>query len=427
MLLLVAAVDVSAARITIALNDRLDSLEVEVSAGAGPLQAQDATAWDDIEILSNGRLGQGMLEPVERHLPVKYRVALRHQGSEWLIAQWHEPLRISDWRHWLLTPTYWSMTRPLRLDLRVPRGGSAILPFQLVQHQPGMASYRAYPILPGHGGAALFGNLSVKQHKLGNTRVVTAVVGDADAPDEVTESWFHQWAEDVFMVAAGVHGATPGDQVTLIIVPVPMLSGTVPWAHVRRGGGSHVIAYVREHVDATALYADWTLYHEMTHLYHPYLHSGGRWISEGFASYFQNIYLARSAHMTPEAAFDRLLAGIERGQSENEERGYRPVTEGGRMRTYWTAAALALDADVRMSRDGAGQTLAAAIGRFAAARMPQQYSWHPRDYLVALDAELDQPLLVSLYDDYRRDRYLPTPEMAPAFWRQVFQGNDKTD
>ena len=32
----------------------------------------------------------------------------------------------------------------------------------------------------------------------------------------------------------------------MIIVSVPFLSGVVSWAHVRRGGDSHLIAYVKD-------------------------------------------------------------------------------------------------------------------------------------------------------------------------------------
>ena len=91
------------------------------------------------------------------------------------------------------------------------------------------------------------------------------------------------------------------------------------------------------------------------------------------------------------------------------------------MRTYWTGAALALAADANIrSNGGQDMSLAFAIGNFAARQMPVDRSWHPRDYLEALDRELNKPVLVSMYDDYVRDRYFPAPELSTKAWHHIF-------
>lgn len=202
-----------------------------------------------------------------------------------------------------------------------------------------------------------------------------------------------------------------------------------------------MIAYVREDAEKEELYEDWTLFHEMTHLYHPYLNSGGRWVSEGFASYYQNVYRANAGIVDPEYAYERLLAGMERGRKENQDAGNRPVTQGGRMRTYWTAAAMAFEADVLLQNSGGppGEaslgkaslgkaslgkaSLGKAMGRFASRQMPVDRTWHPRDYLAALDRELARDILVPLYDEYVRDRYFPGLEAAPGSWEKIFSGD----
>jgi hypothetical protein len=112
---------------------------------------------------------------------------------------------------------------------------------------------------------------------------------------------------------------------------------------------------------------------------------------------------------------------MERGRKENQDAGNRPVTQGGRMRTYWTGAAMAFEADIQLQK--AGRSLGEAIGRFASRQMPVDRAWHPRDYLAALDRELDEDILVPLYDDYVRDRYFPELEAAPNSWQPIFSAD----
>jgi len=401
----------------VTVGDDLSYVDVEVESGLGRLEAHSDELWQGLTILKNGTKKTRFLVPDDPDYPVVYRVALTHTSTQWGISRWHSHLRLSDWTHWLLVPEGWSMKKPFDLEINVPDNGLAILPFQLISHEPGRGIYKAHPILPDHGGLSVFGDVQLKQLAFGKNKITAAVVGEHNSR---SSQWF-EWVSDVAKVAVDVHGYAPGEHALVVIIPVPFVSGVVPWAHVRRGGGSHVIAYVKEDAETEALYEDWTLFHEMTHLYHPYLHSGGRWVSEGFASYYQNVYRASAGVVDPEHAYRRLLAGMERGRKENQDAGNRPVTQGGRMRTYWTGAAMALEADIQLQKDG--RSLGEAIGRFASRQMPVDRAWHPRDYLAALDRELDEDILVPLYDDYVRDRYFPELEAAPNAWESIFSGD----
>jgi len=403
--------------ITATLSSDLSEMSVTVAPGMGKLEAQAGSLMSELEIVSNAKRQGRFLVPLAADKPLVYRVKLTHSGTQWGISRWHSPLRLTDWTDWLLSPVNWAMTRPFDLELQVPDGMLAAVPFQLLGQQGGGFLYRAYPILPDHGGMALFGSADRRILSVGDQEISAVVVGE---PGDTSEMYF-DWIEQVAGVAVDVHGGAPGEKSMVIVIPVPFVSGVVPWAHVKRGGGSHIIAYVREDAGIDELLADWTLFHEMTHLYHPYLHSGGRWISEGFASYYQNVYRARAGVVDPEYAYSRLLAGLERGRSENEDAGNRPVTAGGRMRTYWTAAAMAFEADAQVRKNSDGeQDLAMAIGRFAGSQMPVDRSWHPRDYLAALDQELEKPVMVTMYDDYVRDRFFPEPELATHWWTEIF-------
>lgn len=397
--------------------DDLGSVTVTVPAGISRLRSGEPGGVSNIEIISNGAWLGRLLVARDASAPLVYRATLEHSRAEGAIAYWHTPLRVSDWHEWLLMPDTWSMQRPFDLAVTVPDGGAAVMPFQLIEQKPGAFRYRAYPLLENHGGLSVFGSATLRQVDVG-TGVLTAVVIGQD--NEESDKLFN-WIDSVAGSAQQVHQASPGEQSMIVVIPVPFVSGVVPWAHVRRGGGSHVIAYVKERATEEALMQDWTLFHEMTHLYHPYLNNGGRWVSEGFASYFQNVYRAQAGIVDPDYAYERFLAGLDRGKKENEAVGFGPVTDGGRMRTYWTGAALAFEADARL-RSASNNTLSLAslIGQFANAQMPVSRSWHPRDYLSALDREAGMDVLVPLYDSYVIDPYFPEPGIGAAMAQQIF-------
>lgn len=401
--------------ITAQVSSDLSSVTVSIPGDMGRLQAQDQSIWQRMENIQNGLRNRRFLTPESHLKTVSYTVNLRHNSTQWAIARWHHPLRISDWTNWLLTPVQWSMGQPFELHVSVPDGGRAVLPFQVLETRDGFARYRVTPVLPSHGGISLFGNVQVRQIELSGQRLFIVVTGDST---QRTEKMV-EWAVNVATIAAIEHQAAPGQDALINLIPVPLVNSVVPWAHVKRGGGSHIIAYVQEDAAPEELMKDWTLFHEMTHLYHPYLHSGGRWVSEGFASYYQNLYRSTGGVVDPEYAWERLVAGWERGRKENESNGNRPVTEGGRMRTYWTAAALAYEADLRLREQGL--SLAGIMGDFASRRMPVDRSWHPRDYLAALDDRVPDPVLVPLYDEYVRDRYFPEPAKSESLWRLIFE------
>lgn len=62
----------------------------------------------------------------------------------------------------------------------------------------------------------------------------------------------------------------------------------VPWANtIRRSNRQGVNFHVNPEFSPDALRADWTAYHELSHLLIPYLGSRHSWFAEGFASYMQ--------------------------------------------------------------------------------------------------------------------------------------------
>ena len=184
--------------------------------------------------------------------------------------------------------------------------------------------------------------------------------------------WIKQSADSV----AGVLGEFPQKDVQVLIIPIGPRSEAVPWAHVIRGGGGAVEFFVDESRPLEEFKEDWVATHELSHLLLPLITRKDRWLSEGLASYYQNVLRARDGRLTEQQAWQRLNSGFERGRS-----GTRGV-----MRVYWSGAAILLKADsqLRALTDGQ-QSLDTALADLHECCFEGTRSWKAREMFTELD------------------------------------------
>ncbi|MEM9684245.1 MAG: hypothetical protein AAF942_13325, partial [Pseudomonadota bacterium] len=153
---------------------------------------------------------------------------------------------------------------------------------------------------------------------------------------------------------------------------------------------------------------------EFSHLMVPYLDSQARWISEGFAQYYQNVLLARSGTYDQATAWQKIITGLRRGAdsqpslSPNEAatRGRR----GARMKVYWSGAALALMADVELrARSEGRESLDTVLDALQRCCLPSDRVWTGMAFFEQLDQLLDEPVFVALYERYADAAGFPDP------------------
>jgi predicted metalloprotease with PDZ domain len=154
-----------------------------------------------------------------------------------------------------------------------------------------------------------------------------------------------------------------------------------------------------------AFYENWTATHEFSHLMLPYLQSEQRWVSEGFAQYYQNVLLARAGRYTQRYTWQKLFDGLERGRESVPGLSPNDAASGdernSRMKVYWSGAALALLADVELRRRSNGeQTLDAVLGKFQECCLPSQRTWTGMELFTKFDSLLDEPLFMNLYREH---------------------------
>ncbi|BDU15085.1 hypothetical protein [Lysobacter auxotrophicus] len=183
----------------------------------------------------------------------------------------------------------------------------------------------------------------------------------------------------------------------------------VPWGQTLRRGDAAVLLFVRDDASLVELRADWTAIHELSHLFHPYLGRDGRWLSEGLASYYQNVLRARAGLLSPERAWELLEAGFGRGRRESSG---APLIElsrehEGTMRVYWAGAAFWLQADVALRRDHAS-SLDAVLSQYSACCLRGTGEVAPAEFLSELDRLSGTTVFSANYARFVQSREFPS-------------------
>jgi len=154
--------------------------------------------------------------------------------------------------------------------------------------------------------------------------------------------------------AAQIGGAFPGDRAQLVLAPQPGAGG-VRFGMVARGGGASVVFVFGRDSTEGELIESWEPGHELTHLRTPFVTRSDRWLTEGIATYYQEVLRARAGTTTPQHAWKRLVTGLSRGAEVGTGRTLRQESKdmydsGAFQRVYWAGAAVAFLIDVELRR-----------------------------------------------------------------------------
>ena len=200
------------------------------------------------------------------------------------------------------------------------------------------------------------------------------------------------WISEVCSTLSGVLARMPRDSLKVVIKPIGKPStDPVPWAQVNRGNPDSISFYIDETASRKKLLANWTAYHEFSHLLIPYRGYGDLWFSEGLASYYQNILQLRAGLFDEARFWQKLDAGFKRGQADQAhsdlslaELSPRMRETRSFMRSYWSGAMLYLLADIELRRqNGSINSLDKALGGLNQCCRDQAMS--AREIIASLD------------------------------------------
>lgn len=177
----------------------------------------------------------------------------------------------------------------------------------------------------------------------------------ADNIPNSKKAMLSNWVSHAEKALRLVYGALPVDNFITVIKASKRNSGAVPWGEVNRYSPPEVTLVVNINSSLKALKADWTIYHELSHLLIPYDAGDARWFSEGLASYYQNITQARVGMFNEQTMWQKLYNGFERGNKQqnynHQMLSYISDNIGQNrnyMRIYWSGALYWLKADVAL-------------------------------------------------------------------------------
>lgn len=300
--------------------------------------------------------------------------------------RWSGPLATATPADWLWLPSL-SSDAQVRVRFQLPAGMNVSVPWQAVGDD-----YLVGAEAGGGNAVSAFGRFSLQPVPVpGAVLRVALLPGASGAPDgQVMARWLAEAARGVALV----YGRFPHPAPQVLVVPSgPSRWGgeaAVPFGRVVRDGGESVHFFVDTPRPLEDYVADWTATHEFSHLLVPFLRD--RWLSEGLASYYQNVLMVRAGHYSPVEGWSKLHAGIERARATRPavspaESGRDGVMGGHRMMIYWSGAALLLLADVRLRLESEGaESLDVLLGRLQHCCLPSEQSWSAEQLFARLDS-----------------------------------------
>ncbi len=286
------------------------------------------------------------------------------------------------------------------------------------------AAGHTYEIPPSPRSArapAAFGRfIHVRAEPSAGTPRIALLRSRGDVDDDAIIGWVRDTAGYVSLA----YGRFPNPGAQVVVMPVGRngwkSDSPVPFGRVVRDGGESIELFVDERRPIEDFYDDWTATHEFSHLMLPFLRSSHRWISEGFAQYYQNVLLARAGRYEVQRAWQKLYEGFERGRKSRPELSPNEASRRGvgaaTMKIYWSGALLALMADVELRQRSAGrESLDDVLDRLQRCCLPAAEPWTGPQLFEKLDSFVEEPVFMPLYRQYADKEGFP--DVAPLFRR----------
>jgi hypothetical protein len=345
---------------------------------------------------------------------LNYTVDLERAAREYRYAKNldHQNIVVSP-SLWLWRPELYSAT-DIEATFRLPADVRVSVPWR--QLDDSGTRFRLEKSPENASAPAVFGRFDYREIEVpGATLRLSMVAGTSTMNNDAIADWVRATATDVSLA----YGRFPSPSPQIVVVPVPGSRSAVPYGQVIRDGGVTVELTVDPAEPLEEFLADWKATHEFSHLMLPYITRDHRWISEGFAQYYQNVLLTRSGAYDATYAWQKIHDGLERGRLSRPELSPNGAATGGSrsggMKVYWAGAAIALMADVELrERSGGQEGLNDVLGRFQHCCLPAREVWSGPEFFAKLDTLISKPLFTPLYKRYANTAGFPDTSVLQA-------------
>lgn len=246
------------------------------------------------------------------------------------------------------------------------------------------------------------GEVKHKQLALGNRNVNVILLSDLGHKEAKLTAFLYDKSK-AMMTA---FGRFPIDSANILIIPSGKGRSPIPWGEVQRAGHPSVHLFINENRPITDFYADWTTSHELSHLFVPKIAYQDRWLSEGIASYYQNVLRSRAGLLTQQQAFEKLVQGFSRGRKSAGTTTLRNARKI--MHLYWGGVAFYYLADLRLRESGS--SLESVLEKFNRCCLPSDITWRARDFTQKLDELSQSRIFTNLLQNEAQQRHFILPK-----------------
>jgi predicted metalloprotease with PDZ domain len=301
---------------------------------------------------------------------------------------------------WLWLPA--DKSRTIRVRFTLPKGFFSSAPWHLISRTETESMFEFNAQDDIEESRVLIGQFSQGDIHVEGARIRLAIVGKVSKAEiNKLTKWVSYGAESI----VALYGRYPLSDPQIVVFAIGPYDSAVPWGEVQRNGGCVANLYVDQTRPLNELVNDWTLIHELSHMIHPYLDMSGRWLTEGVATYYQNVLQARVGTFTEEKAWTKLHQGFQRGIKETKSgESLINISSNMRenrkyMRVYWSGVALVLKADT-MLRIRSNSSLDVVLKKFQSCCLSPNRTWNPREYINKLDELSNTRIFSRLYEEY---------------------------
>lgn len=311
---------------------------------------------------------------------------------------------------WMWRPPQLTANRELIIRFHLPPGMQISVPWQPVKTEGNTQTFRHNHSPLDWPALMALGKLQTREFNVAGANFHLAVSeGQATVEAQRVEDWLGPAANAVSQLWGGL----PFTDMQLLVIPVRDGYDAAPWAQTTRGGGAAVHFYMNAKASEKVLRDDWIATHEMVHFALPFIRRSDAWLSEGFASYYQNVLRARVGMISEQQAWKELYDGFARGNRDTEYDTLHDDTlsmhsKGRVMRVYWSGAAIALLADVELRRSSNGEwSLDRVLEEFARCCRERERTWSAREVFTKFDALAGTDIFDRLYRRNVYSRHFP--------------------
>jgi hypothetical protein len=244
-----------------------------------------------------------------------------------------------------------------------------------------------------------------------SVNAVEVVIHDLSSLSKNGQKTVSTWIKQSIDKTQNTLGPLKQNTLPIYLKPQYIAFEPVPWATVKRDDPDGLELHIDRYANLKAFTDDWTLYHELSHLYLPLLPYSGFWLSEGFASYMQNIIMRDSGIITQAQFVQRLSAGFERArlQAQTKQQALNELSadmwqQRAQQRVYWTGAAFFAETDLALQKQG--KSVASVLSIYQACCRPARSS--AKAFITDLDKLSRSNVFSTFYVQYNTRTDFPT-------------------